>query len=321
MMHTDSPLRPHNCTKRLRYGWGILFVWLLAIPLGATAACTIEYSDGLIHALSRATGQYVPKQHGNFSNLAQCQSALNDAVIKSGDPTLRMNMKCTGCSSSQQQGQGSSSGVDASAQAAKKKFDAQKKAEEQAAQQQFLRDKQKLSQELKGVTPSPSNAIVLKSPPPSDAARQQLDCVLRDSLKSESDNRLPPGGDWQNLRDCTPLDVAVPPVPEPVPAGYVTPTNEAAGREFLSGIVRQLMATRQQLKQQDQEIVRLEQELAQVEARKPVGGLKEAPRESDALKRAREALAKARASRQQTAEQLQRLEEQEKMSTKGQRTQ
>jgi hypothetical protein len=52
-----------------------------------------------------------------------------------------------------------------------------------------------------------------------------------------------------------------------------------------------------------------------------VSGLKEAPRESDALKRAREALARARAARQQTAEQLRRLEEQEKSSAKGQRTQ
>lgn len=320
MMRTDCPVRPRDCTTRLRCGWGILSVWLLAFPLDASAACTIEYSDSLIHALSRATGQYVPKQHGNFSSLAQCQAALNDAVIKSGDPTLRMNMKCAGCSSTQQQGQGSSSGVDASAQAAKKKFEAQKKAEEQAAQQQFLRDKQRLSQELKGVTPSTSNALVLKPTPPT-TARQQLDCILRDSRKSESDERLPPGGDWQNQRDCTPYDPVVPPVPEPVPAGAATPIDEAAAREFLAGIVRQLTATRQQLKQQDQEIVRLERELAQEEARKPVNEFKELPRESDALKRAREALAKARAARQQTAEQLQRLEEQEKSSAKGQGTQ
>jgi hypothetical protein len=314
---------PHPC-RRLATSWlaaGVLGL-VIATPLDALGVCQIEYSDGLVQALSRA-GQYVSKYHGNFSSLQECQAVLNDAVIKSGDPTLRMNMKCVDCSAAPKQGQGASAspGFDDAAQAAKKKYEAQKKAEEQAAQQQFLRDKQKLSQELKGVPPATGNALVLKSVPPPTTARQQLDCILRDSRKSETDDRLPPGGDWQNMRDCTPYDPAVPPVPEPVPAGAATPSDEAAAREFLAGIARQLTATRQQLKQQDQEIERLEQDLAKEEARKPVSGLKEAPRESDALKRAREALARARAARQQTAEQLRRLEEQEKSSANGQRTQ
>ncbi|MFA7556923.1 MAG: hypothetical protein WCZ20_03890 [Hydrogenophaga sp.] len=298
----------------------MVFGLVAATPLHATAACTIEYSAGLIQALSRATGQYVPKYHGNFSNLQQCQAALNDAVRQSGDPSLASNMKCVGCSNASPQGQSASPGVDAAAQAAKKKFEAQKKAEEKAAQQQFLRDKQKLSQELKGVTPSSSNTLVLKPIPPPGTARKQLDSILHDSRKSEADDKLPPGGDWQNLHERAPYDPAVPPVPEPVPvAGPAVPTDEASLREFLTTLARQITTTRQQLRQQDQEITRLEQAVAKEEAqRKPVTGLKEAPKESDALRRAREALAKAKAARQQTAEQLRRLEEQEKAAPRGQ---
>lgn len=323
MTRPNAAARPLNRMTLPRLGWGVLFGLLAAAPSTAPAACQIEYSDGLVQALSRATGQYVPKYHGNFPSLAQCEAVRRDAIARSGDPSLAMNMTCVGCSSTPQQGQGAaaSPGFDAAAQTAEKKFEAQKKAEEQAAQRQFLHDKQKLSQQLKGVAPSTSNTLVLKPAPPPTAAHQQLDCILRDSRQSETDDRLPPGGDWQNRRDCTPYDPAVPPVPEPVPAGSAVPTDKAAAGEFLAGIARQLAATRQQLGQQDQEIARLEQEVAQEEAAKPVAGLKEAPRESEALRRAREALARARAARQQTAEQLRRLEEQERTSPQGQRTQ
>jgi hypothetical protein len=322
MPRTNSPARRF---RRLVAPWLVSgLVGLIAMaPSHALAACQIEYSDRLISAVSKATGQYVPKYHGNFSSLTECESARRDAIAKSGDPSLAMNMTCTSCSAAPQ-GKGSSSSPDiaaaaAAATAAKKKYEAQKKSEEQAAQQQFLRDKQKLSQELKGVTLTSGNTLVLKQTPPPTTSRQQLDCILRDSKKSESNDDLPPGGDWQNLRDCPPYDPAVPPVPKPMPVtGAAAPTDEAGARAILATLARQLTTTRQQLSRQEQEIMHLEQEVAQEESHQPVTGLKEAPRVSDALRRAREALARARAARQQTAEQLRHLEEQEKSPPRGQ---
>lgn len=286
----------------------------LAVPIGAQAACQIEYSDGLVQALSRATGQYVAKYHGNFSSLAQCEAVRRDAIAKSGDPTLAMNMKCSGCNVTAP-GQSGASGPapNAATEAAKKKFAAQQKAEQQAAQQQFLRDKQTLSQELKGVTPPSGSGLALKQAPTPGTARQQLDCILTDSRKSETDPLRPPGGDWQNLRDCTPHTPAVPPVPEPKPVSDpAMPTDAAAAKEFLATLARQITDTRQQLTRQDQAITRLEQEVAREEAGQPLTGFKDAPGESEALRRAREALAQARAARQRLAEELRRMEAQEK---------
>ncbi|GAB4296300.1 MAG: hypothetical protein Kow0096_13640 [Thiohalomonadaceae bacterium] len=286
----------------------------LVVPIGAQAACRIEYSDGLVRALSRATGQYVAKYHGNFSSLAQCEAVRRDAIAKSGDPTLAMNMTCTGCSVTAP-GQSGASGPapNAAAEAAKKKFAAQQKAEQQAAQQQFLRDKQTLSQELKGVTPASGSGLVLKQAPAAGGARQQLDCILTDARKSETDPSQPPGGDWQNLRDCAPHAPAVPPIPAPTPvSGPAMPTDAVAAQETLATLARQITDTRQQLARQDQVITRLEQEVAREEASQPLTGFKDAPRESEALRRAREALTQARAARQRLAEELRRMEAQEK---------
>ncbi|WP_127478012.1 hypothetical protein [Sulfurivermis fontis] len=286
----------------------------LAVPIGTHAACQIEYSDGLVQALSRATGQYVAKYHGNFSSLAECEAVRRDAIAQSGDPSLALNMTCTGCSAPAQGQSGASGPVpNAAAEAAKKKFAAQQKAEQQAAQQQFFHDKQTLSQELKGVTPASGSGLVLKQAPAAGSARQQLDCILTDSQKSETDPSRPPGGDWQNLRDCAPQAPAVPPVPEPKPVSRpAMPADAAAAKEFLATLARQITETRQQLTRQDQAITRLEQEVAREEASQPLTGFKEAPRESEALRRAREALTQARAARQRLAEELQRMEAQKK---------
>lgn len=286
----------------------------IAVPFGLHAACRIEYSDGLVQALSRATGQYVAKYHGNFSSLAECEAVRRDAIARSGDSSLAMNMTCTGCSvTSPGQSGAAVPTPNAAAEAAKKKFAAQQKAEQQAAQQQFLRDKQTLSQDLKGVTPATGGGLALKQPPAPGAARQQLDCILQDSRQSETDPSRPPGGDWQNLRDCAPQTPMVPPVPEPKPVtGPSLPSDAASAREFLATLARQITDTRQQLTRQDQVITRLEQEVAREEASQPVTGLKEAPRDSEALRRAREALAQAKAARQQLAEELRRMEAQKK---------
>lgn len=286
----------------------------LAVPIGAQAACQIEYSDGLVQALSRATGQYVAKYHGNFSSLAQCEAVRRDAIAKSGDPSLAMNMKCTGCNVTAP-GQSGASGPapNTAAEVAKKKFAAQQKAEQQAAQQQFLRDKRTLSQELKGVTPPGGSGLGLKQTPTPDTTRQQIDCILTDSRKSETDPSRQPGGDWQNLRDCAPHTPAVPPVPEPKPvSGPAMPTDAASAKEFLAALARQITDTRQQLTRQDQVVTQLEQEVARAEAGQPLTGFKDAPRESEALRRARESLTQARAARQRLTEELRRMEEQRK---------
>jgi hypothetical protein len=314
MPHLDGRLR-----RRAAPWLAPAVIALFALPSAPLlAACQIEYSDWLINAISRASGQYVAKYHGNYSSPGACEAARREAIAKSGDPSLATNIQCTGCSAAPQgKGAATSPGVDSAAVADKKRYEAEKKAEEKAAQQQFMRDKQRLSEELKVVTPARGNTLILKQTPPPAASRQQLDCLLRGAKKAEGNDALPPGGDWQNRGDCTPYDPAVPPVPEPVPVTGGA-TAEAAARDALAALARQIAASRQQLTREEEAITRLEQEVAQEVAREasqqPVTGLKEAPRQSDALRRAREALARARAARQQTAEQLRYLEEQERSS-------
>ncbi|MBN1140982.1 MAG: hypothetical protein JXB25_04170 [Deltaproteobacteria bacterium] len=59
-------------------------------------SCQIEYSDWLIRAF-RSQGMSLDKRVGNFSNLAECQAALRQAVAQSGDPSLANNMRCVNC--------------------------------------------------------------------------------------------------------------------------------------------------------------------------------------------------------------------------------
>jgi len=57
----------------------------------AWPAWEIEYSDGLVEAMRRA-GAPISKRVGRFATRQDCLAAIDEAVARSGDPTLRMNM-------------------------------------------------------------------------------------------------------------------------------------------------------------------------------------------------------------------------------------
>lgn len=78
---------------------GIVLLSVVVLLLVTTATTyakwEIEYSDGLINAMRRA-GAPIEKRVGNFATRNECQQALEDAVRRSGDYTLRNNMTCVG---------------------------------------------------------------------------------------------------------------------------------------------------------------------------------------------------------------------------------
>jgi|GEM_PF-2061305 len=78
---------------------GIVLLSVVVLLLVTTATTyakwEIEYSDGLIRAMRRA-GAPIEKRVGNFATRNECQQALEDAVRRSGDYTLRNNMTCVG---------------------------------------------------------------------------------------------------------------------------------------------------------------------------------------------------------------------------------
>lgn len=183
----------------------------------------------------------------------------------------------------------------------KNKQEAQQRAAEQARQQMaFENEKQQLMGNLKGTSPSePANRITLKPiPPVGGLARSQLDCVARNQ----------PGESWEKrAADCAPV---TPRVPEPPsPTAVEAPTDPALLAKFLEAIGQRISTSRESLAKQDHEIAIKERELAQEELKiaapnKPTG-------ESDALRRAREALEKAKADRARTSAELAKLEQQE----------
>jgi hypothetical protein len=201
---------------------------------------------------------------------------------------------------SQKGGNKSSASKDAANKAAaaqKSKQDAAKQAEQRA----FDQDQQQLLHTIKGGSSSSEseNTISLKPlPPPGGLARSQLDCAARNPAERSWEKRA---------IDCTPV---TPNVPEPPsPTRVDVPTDPALLAKFLATLGQRISASRESLAKQDQEIAARERTIAQEELKiadpnKPKG-------ESDALRRAREALAKAKADRARTATELARLEQQE----------
>ena len=158
--------------------------------------------------------------------------------------------------------------------------------------------------ELKGgfAIEAPNNITLKPIPPAARSARSQLDCAA--SIKPDLKN-LDSGTDsWEKFTgDCKPAQPNIPPVPPP------TRVENQADQlaKILGGLMQQITSKRETLTQLDQKIAAHEQEVAQ-ESLKIVSPDKS---ESDALRRAKEALEKARADRARTADELAKLEQQE----------
>ncbi|MCX7192099.1 MAG: hypothetical protein NTY60_00440 [Proteobacteria bacterium] len=190
------------------------------------------------------------------------------------------------------------------ADAIRLKQEAQQRAAAQAQQSAERIEIQKLSGELKGgVTMEAPNNITLKPiPPASGLARSQLDCAA--NIKPDINHSNPGEESWQShAGGCTPVTPNVPEPPQP------TRVENQADQlaKLLDSLMQQISTKREKLTQQDSEIASKEQEVAQEQLKivNPGKG------ESDALRRAREALEKARADRARTADELAKLEHQE----------
>lgn len=213
----------------------------------------------------------------------------------------------------------SATGTEPSAESAalQKKLDAQKQAEAAAQQQQFRKDQQGLlGGGLKGVEAAPANRIDIKLPP-AGPARQQLDCAANEARSGTGEK----GPDWDNpAAGCKPAAVAMPAASAPVEVqgGRVAAPDDPALREkFLAWLADQMSSARQNLSAADREVAAREQELVREEQKKSDPGKKNPAADDDALKKAREALAMAKANRERTAAELRRLEQQESEAKAG----
>lgn len=189
------------------------------------------------------------------------------------------------------------------AEATRLQQEAKQRAAQQAQQAAERADILKLSGELKGgMTIEAPNNITLKPIPPARSARSQLDCVA--NIKPDPNNLDAGAGNWENPSGgCAPI---TPVVPEPpLPTRVEDQAEQMAN--MLEGLMQQITSKREELTQLDQEITSREQAVAQ-ESLKIISPEKG---ESDALRRAKEALEKARADRARTADELAKLEQQQ----------
>lgn len=182
------------------------------------------------------------------------------------------------------------------AEEAKNKQISLKKAAEQKA---FSAEKEKLLGSMKGVSASSaSNQIILKPIPP---ALSQLNCIGNNEANRSWEQRAP---------NCTPILSNIPEPGMPVEAAGTTVADDQMLSNFIKSLHQRVSSTRESLAKQDAAIKALEKEISQKEIKKP--DVKTPKGDSDAMKRAKEALAKAKADRERTAQELSKLEQQEK---------
>ena len=202
----------------------------------------------------------------------------------------------TGAAKAQKKDNSINTALQKAAEESKKKQDALKKA---AEQKQFDAEKEKLLSGMKGVgASSGSNQIVLKPIPP---AQSQLHCIANNEANRSWEQRAP---------DCTPVMPNVPEPGMPVEAAGTTVVDPQMLSEFIESLHQRVSTTRESLAKQDAAIKTLEKEISQKEMKAP--DTKKPKGDSDAMKRAKEALAKAKADRERTAQELSRLEQLEK---------
>jgi hypothetical protein len=295
--------------------FSLVAVLLLAAPVQAEYC--VNYSSRVM-SLARQSGS--SQSRGCVATEAQCESGR---MSRPGDYSgicyyvPGLHPPTPGKSG------GGPSTMDQAAKAnsdAQKKIRAQQQAEDQAAQRAAQQARQDLLGGLKGAEPSPGLTIKLPPPPPTQA-RKQLDCVTRASAASASARedaaRLGPGAptqgnqdDFANAQDCRPVATpGVPPASPPTPVADELPRDPALLARLLESLLARQRDMQQQMAGQDRDIAKLEAEIAR-EEQSPKVDIKDAPAQSDALRRAREALAKARADRQKTAAEYEKLQQQ-----------
>lgn len=290
-------------------GFLIALVLLLA-PLAAEAACFLNCTcrDRVGYGSSRS--------YGPFNSTAACNAAVSSFTMqcKSGNQGHWFTATCMpGCFNCEPPAPPKAKAPQSAAPAAdaqQSAWDKSLKEQEAAAQRQFQKDLESLKGGLKGVEVGNPNEIRLKAPPTGSALRQ-LDCAREQSMAGGIETH---GKDWTHSSDCAPVRPEVPPVSAPVPA-------ETKGRvpQAQFELQQRISVKRQELVRQDNEIVRLEQTVRTEEMKPPELKKEAAQGESAALKKAREALAKAQADRARTASEIAKLEKQEAAGPEGKR--
>ena len=297
---------------------------LLMLATSVRAEYCLDYSSG-VQSLARQAGS--GSSRGCVASEQECKAALfSNASSYSGSCYYVPGLYPPTSGSS-----GAMSSVDTAAKAnddAQKKIRAQQQAEEQAAQHTAQQASRGLLQEIKGVETSPDLTIKVPAVKTVGKARAQLDCVQHasSSSKREEAARLGPNApvqaaqdDFENSEDCRPSTPDVPEVSAPVPVVEELPHDPALLAKLLDSLLVRQRDAQQRLSSQDSDIAKLEAEVKR-EEQAPNVDTKSAPVESDALRRAREALAKARADRQKTAAEYDKLQQEAQAARERQAT-
>lgn len=294
-----------------RAAWACVMGALLLVALPLRAEYCVNYSSRVL-SLARQSGSH--QTRGCVATESQCDAGrMSRPGDYSGLCYYVPGMYPPTAGKSGGGAPAGDQGAKASAEA-QKKIRAQQQAEDQAAQRAAQQTRQDLLGGLKGVEPS-STGLTIKLPAPATAgtARTQLDCVTRSSSASarEQPARLGAGvgDDFERAEDCRPVTPGVPAASPPVPVAEELPRDPALLARMLESLLARQREMQLQLARQDRDIAQREAEVAR-EEQAPKVDLKNAPAQSDALRRAREALAKARADRLKTAAEYEKLQQQ-----------
>ena len=272
-----------------------------------------------------------------FAGMAQAEWCLNySSWLRSQNPKLGLS----GCVSSKsaceaeknahsnwysgicyQRGGGSDEGGKGSADAQKakaqadaiasqQKYEQQKIAEKKAQESAYSAMQKKLLSDLKGdVALSKPNNIDLKMPPEKSAAGQ-LGLLEREGHQAVAKGKHNDENhsNWENPVKNLPAAMIpkVPEVPQPTPVETESKAKQA--QVLLGDLLGRIKESRREVDKLDREVTQLEETVAREETKAQV----EKKPDDDALRKAREALQRAKENRKKTIAELNRLEEQEK---------
>jgi hypothetical protein len=183
-------------------------------------------------------------------------------------------------------------------------IDQQIQAQKMAQEAAYSADQQRLLRDLKGdIAVGNPNVMTLKAPPEPSASRQ-LGLLDREGHQAGSGGKR---SDWENPPKNLPAAV-LPKVPEP-PTPVSAEGDVKGGRSpeaLLKDLLGQVTTSRQKVDRLDQEVKQLEETVVREEKKAAT----ENNADDEALRKAREALQRAKENREKTAAELRRLEEQ-----------
>lgn len=291
----------------------ILMVFSLVLPKLAGAGVAID-CEGTIRAWQndRSMSGYMSSHSCNCSNgsdkspVCSGSSSGGTSKRKGSSNTIKDTVKQTLVEGivggllnppKPKSGKGNAHPAAPGISAAQKKINQQIQAEKAAQDAAYSANQQKLLLDLKGdITVSKPNTIDLKAPPEPSAVHQ-LGILEREGRQAVSEGKR---SDWENPPKNLPPAI-IPNVPDPM-------GDLKSQESHLQDLMGQITASHQKVAKLDQEVKQLEETVAREENKaKATTGNKT---DDDAMRKAREALQRAKENREKTAAELRRLEEQ-----------